>query len=161
MDTPEIRRGTTLYLPVSVEGAHLAIGDGHARQGEGELCGTAVESAMRTTIVVDVVKGAGLHWPRLQNDDYIMSTGSVKPLEDAFRVSQHDLVMWTSQLTGLDNLDALQLVSQAGLAPTGNVVDPNYTMVAKLPTRVLNGATVFDGIHEQLAAVAQKHLAQR
>ena len=64
MDTPETRTGTTLYLPVNVPGALLAIGDGHCRQGEGEVCGTAVESAMRTTVVVDVIKGAGLHWPR-------------------------------------------------------------------------------------------------
>ena len=161
MDTPEIRRGATLYLPVSVEGAQLAIGDGHARQGEGEVCGTAVEAAMRTTVVVEVVKGAGLHWPRIQTDDFIMSTGSVKPLEDAFRVSQHDLVTWTSQLTGLDQLDALQLVSQAGLAPVGNVVDTNYTMVAKLPTDVLNGATPFDGVHEHLSALGRAHLAHR
>jgi amidase len=161
MDTPELRRGATLYLPVNVEGAQLAMGDGHARQGEGEVCGTAVEAAMRTTVVVDVVKGAGLHWPRIQTDAFIMSTGSVKPLEDAFRVSQHDLVAWTSQLTGLDQLDALQLVSQAGLAPAGNVVDTNYTMVAKLPTHVLNGATVFDGVHEHLSALGRAHLAHR
>ncbi|EWT05032.1 acetamidase [Intrasporangium chromatireducens Q5-1] len=158
MDTPEIRRGTTLYLPVNVPGAMLAIGDGHCRQGEGEVCGTAVEAAMNTTIVVDVIKGAGLHWPRLQDDTHIMSTGSVKPLEDAFRISQHDLIGWTRELTGLDDLDALQLVSQAGLAPVGNVVDTNYTMVAKLPVSVLNGARVYDGIHEHLAGIGRSHV---
>ena len=161
MDTPETRTGTTLYLPVNVPGALLAIGDGHCRQGEGEVCGTAVESAMRTTVVVDVIKGAGLHWPRLQNDTFIMSTGSVKPLEDAFRVSQHDLVGWTAELTGLDTLDALQLVSQAGLAPVGNVVDTNYTMVAKLPTSVLGGAAIFDGIHERLRTAGRDHVKHR
>lgn len=161
MDTPETRAGTTLYLPVNVSGALLAIGDGHCRQGEGEVCGTAVEAAMRTTVVVEVIKGAGLNWPRLQNDDFIMSTGSVKPLEDAFRVSQHDLVGWTAQLTGLDTLDALQLVSQAGLAPVGNVVDTNYTMVAKLPSSVLGGAVIFDGVHERLRAAGHEHVAQR
>lgn len=161
MDTPETRTGTTLYLPVNVPGALLAIGDGHCRQGEGEVCGTAVESAMRTTVVVDVIKGAGLHWPRLQDDTFIMSTGSVKPLEDAFRVSQHDLVGWTAELTGLDTLDALQLVSQAGRAPVGNVVDTNYTMVAKLPTVVLNGAAVFDGIHDRLRAAGSDHVTHR
>ncbi|MFW5471082.1 acetamidase/formamidase family protein [Knoellia sp. CPCC 206435] len=161
LDTPEIRQGVTLYLPVSVPGAQLALGDGHCRQGEGEVCGTAVEAAMNTTIVVDVVKGAQLGWPRVQSDDAIMSTGSTRPLEDAFRASQHDLVTWTSQLTGLDLLDALQLVSQAGLAPAGNVVDTNYTMVAKLPTAVLNGATVYDGMHERLAEIGREHLTHR
>ena len=161
MDTPEIRKGVTLYLPVSVPGAQLAIGDGHCRQGEVEVCGTAVEAAMNTTVVVDVVKGANLNWPRMQSDDFIMSTGSTRPLEDAFRASQHDLITWTAELTGLDTIDALQLVSQAGLAPAGNVVDTNYTMVAKLPTHVLNGSTVFDGIHQRLSAAGREHLAHR
>lgn len=161
MDTPELRQGVTLYLPVNVPGGLLSIGDGHCRQGEGEVCGTAVEAAMRTTIVVDVVKGAGLHWPRAQSSDHIMSTGSVKPLEDAFRVSQHDLVTWTAELTGLDDLDALQLVSQAGLAPIGNVVDTNYTMIAKLPTAVLNGVPVYDGVHDRLADQGRRYLAHR
>ncbi len=98
MDTPEARAGTTLYLPVNVPGAMLSLGDGHARQGEGEICGTGLECAMDTVIAVDLVKGASLSWPRLENDDYIMSTGSIRPLDDAFRVSQRDLVAWTSEL---------------------------------------------------------------
>ncbi|WP_152185805.1 acetamidase/formamidase family protein [Segeticoccus rhizosphaerae] len=158
MDTPELRAGTTVYLPVNVPGAQLAIGDGHCRQGEGEVCGTAVEAAMDTTIVVDVVKGAGTGWPRLESDDFLMSTGSVRPLEDAFRVSQHDLVTWTAQLTGLEQLDALQLVSQAGLAPVGNVVDTNYTMLAKLPRVVLGGAQAYDGIHTRLREIGRTHV---
>jgi acetamidase/formamidase len=161
MDTPELRSGATVYLPVNEPGALLAIGDGHCRQGEGEVCGTAVEAAMSTTIVVDVVKGAGPHWPRIQDDTFIMSTGSVKPLEDAFRVSQHDLVTWVGELTGMDALDSLQLVSQAGLAPAGNVVDTNYTMVAKLPTAVLGSVSIFDDVHARLAATGREHLAHR
>ena len=161
MDTPELRAGVTLYLPVNVDGGLFAVGDGHARQGEGEVCGTAVECAMETTVVVGLVKGAGLTWPRLESDDFIMSTGSTKPLEDAYRISQHDLVGWVGGLTGLDSLDALQLVSQAGLAPTGNVVDTNYTMVGKLPKAVLNGASVWDGIHDELARIGREHLAHR
>ena len=162
MDTPELRSGTTVYLPVNDPGALLAIGDGHCRQGEGEVCGTAVEAAMSTTIVVDVIQGSPLSWPRLQDDTFIMSTGSTKPLEDAFRVSQRDMVLWVCELTGLDLLDALQLVSQAGLAPAGNVVDTNYTMVAKMPTQLLGGgAAVFDGVHARLADVARQHLAHR
>ena len=90
-----------------------------------------------------------------------MSTGSVKPLEDAYRVSQHDLVGWTAELTGMDSLDSLQLVSQAGLAPTGNVVDTNYTMVAKLPKNVLGGASTYDGVHQRLAEAGRAHVASR
>ena len=122
MDTPELRAGTTVYLGVNVPGAQLALGDGHCRQGEGEVCGTAVEAAMRTVVVVDLIKGGAPAWPRLESDDFLMSTGSVRPLEDAYRVSQRDLVGWAAELTGWDLLDAYQLVSQAGLAPAGNVV---------------------------------------
>jgi acetamidase/formamidase len=160
MDTPELRAGTTVYLPVNVPGAQLAIGDGHCRQGEGEVCGTAVEAAMDTVVVVDLVKGAAPAWPRMESDDFLMSTGSVRPLEDAYRVSQHDLVGWTGGLLGLDSLDALQLVSQAGLAPAGNVVDTNYTMVAKLPKAVMGGATAYDGIHDRLSQVGADYRRQ-
>ncbi len=161
MDTPELRTGTTVYLPVNVDGAQLAIGDGHCRQGEGEVCGTAVEAAMETVVVVDVVPGAATGWPRMENDDFLLSTGSVRPLEDAFRISQHDLVTWTGELLGLHQLDALQLVSQAGLAPAGNVVDTNYTMVAKLPTSVLGDVRPYDGVHARLCEVGAQYLAER
>lgn len=162
MDTPELRAGVTAYFPVSVPGAALAIGDGHARQGEGEVCGTAVEAAMHTTIVVDVIKGAApLATPRLESDDHLMSTGSVRPLEDAFRISQRDLVDWVSHLMDLDDLDALQLVSQTVSAPAGNVVDTNYTMLAKMPKAYLPGATVYDEVHARLAGIGRDHLARR
>lgn len=161
MDTPELRAGTTVYLGVNVEGGQLAIGDGHCRQGEGEVCGTGVEAAMRTTVVVDLIRDGAPAWPRLESDDHLMSTGSVRPLEDAFRVSQHDLTGWTGSLLGLHELDAYQLVSQAGLAPAGNVVDPNYTMVAKLPKTVLGGAQAYDGMHARLRERAAAYLRER
>ncbi len=72
MDTPEMRAGTTCYLGVNVEGALLSLGDGHARQGEGETCGVAVETAMNTVMIVDLIKGTPCPWPRLETDDYIM-----------------------------------------------------------------------------------------
>lgn len=161
MDTPELRAGATVYLPVNVDGALLSIGDGHCRQGEGEVCGTAVEAAMDTTIIVDLVPGAAPAWPRIESDGFITSTGSVRPLEDAFRISQHDLVGWTAELLDLDPLDALQLVSQAGLAPVGNVVDTNYTMVAKLPTSILGAARPYGNLHQRLRQQATRHLNGR
>src|SRR5438477_873121 len=94
MDTPEMRAGTTCFLGVNVEGALFSLGDGHCRQGEGESCGVAVEAAMDTVIVVDLIKGVETPWPRLETDDYVMSAGSQKPLEDAFRISQVDLIQW-------------------------------------------------------------------
>ncbi|MCU1585073.1 MAG: putative acetamidase [Microbacteriaceae bacterium] len=159
MDTPEARAGTTLYLPINVAGAMLSLGDGHARQGEGEVCGTGLESAMNSVIAVDLIKGGATVWPRLENDEFIMSTGSIRPLEDAFRISQKDLVDWTSDLTGLDTLDAFQLVSQMGLAPAANVCDPNYTMMAKLPKWTLKEAKAYGGVHARLRGVAAEYLA--
>jgi acetamidase/formamidase len=161
MDTPEMRAGVTAYFPVHVPGGLLSIGDGHARQGEGEVCGTAVEAAMRTVVVVDLVKGGAPGSPRLESDDFIMTTGSTRPLEDAFRMSQLDLVGWTAQLLALEQLDAYQLVSQAALAPAGNVVDTNYTMVGKLPKALLGSATAYDGMHARLRETARDYLARR
>jgi amidase len=154
MDTPHLRAGTTLYLGVNVEGGLLALGDGHARQGDGEVSGVAVETAMTTTLVVDLVKGVETPWPRIESDSAIMSIGCARPLEDAFRISQHDLVTWTSQLVGLDLLDAYELVAQAGTAPVGNVCDPNYTMLAALDKAYLGGAAGYDGVHARLRDIA-------
>jgi acetamidase/formamidase len=154
MDTPELRAGVTVYFGVNVDGALFALGDGHARQGHGEVSGVAVEAAMETTVVVELLKGVSTPWPRLESDDHLMSTGSARPLEDAYRISQHDLVKWVSSLTGLDELDAYQLVSQAGEAPVGNVCDTNYTMVAKIAKKYLGATTAYDGVHAQLRQVA-------
>ena len=154
MDTPEMRAGTTCYLGVNVPGALLSLGDGHARQGEGETCGVAVETAMNTVIVVDLVKGsAPTPWPRLENDTHIMSAGSARPLEDAFRIAQHDMVTWVADLCGLDPIDAYQLVTQAVESPLANVCDTNYTSVAKMPKRYLR-SLAFDGVHDHLRGLA-------
>ena len=143
MDTPEMRAGTTCYLGVNVDGALFSLGDGHCRQGEGETCGVAVEAAMDTVLVVELIKGRLTPWPRLENDEHIMSTGSARPLEDAFRIAHGDLVHWLAEEHGLDALDAYQLVSQIAESPVANVCDPNYTFVAKAPKRHLPSGDVY------------------
>jgi acetamidase/formamidase len=153
MDTPEMRAGTTCYLGVNVPGAMLSLGDGHARQGEGETCGVAVETAMDTVFTVELLKGVPTPWPRLESDDFLMSTGSARPLEDAFRISQTDLVTWVSAGLDLSLLDAYQLVTQACLSPVANVVDVDYTCVAKLAKAYLPGMTAYGGVHQRLRAV--------
>ncbi|MGC4851881.1 acetamidase/formamidase family protein [Micromonospora sp. DT4] len=155
LDTPELRAGTTLYLPVNVHGALLALGDGHARQGEGEACGVGVEIATTTTLIVEVIKDVPTAWPRLETDTSIMSIGCARPLEDAYRIAHHDLVNWTSTLTGLEELDAYQLVSQAGRAPIGNVCDPNYTVLAAVDKAFLPClAAPYGGVHARLRQAA-------
>src|SRR3954464_10010847 len=137
MDTPQMRAGTTCFLPVFVEGALFSLGDGHYRQGEGEACGTAVEGAMTTTLVVDLVKGgapaAFPTWPRLEDDTHWMTVGSSRPLEDAWRIGQVELVRWFGELYGLHPMDGYQLLSQVTQAPIANVVDANYSSVVKTP----------------------------
>ena len=137
MDTPEARAGTTIYLGVNVDGALFSIGDGHYTMGEGEVCGVAVEGAMRTLLTVEVLKGVFCEWPRLEDDEAIMVAGSYRPLEDAFRIAHTQLIRWISAETELSVMDAYQLVTQASRSPIANVCDANYTVVAKMPKRYL------------------------
>jgi acetamidase/formamidase len=159
MDTPEMRAGVTCYLGVNVEGALMSIGDGHARQGEGETCGVAVECAMNTVLIVDLIKGVPTPWPRLESDSHILSAGSARPLEDAFRIAQLDLVQWVAGHSGLSELDSYQFLSQAVEAPLANVVDTNYTSVAKLRKDWLPGGArpVMNGMHDRLRELARAY----
>ncbi|HZC40156.1 MAG TPA: acetamidase/formamidase family protein, partial [Streptosporangiaceae bacterium] len=157
MDTPEMRAGVTCYLGVNVAGGLLSLGDGHARQGEGETCGVAVECAMNTVLAVDLIKGRPCPWPRLESATHLMTAGSARPLEDAFRIAQLDLVQWLEADFGLDPLDGYQLVTQAVEAPLANVCDPNYTSVAKLAKAYLPPGDPMDGAHARLAELAAEY----
>ncbi len=157
MDTPEMRAGTTCYLPVNEPGAIFSVGDGHYRQGEGESCGTAVEGAMDVTLIVDLVKASQAPapaWPRLENDDEIAVVGSSRPLEDAWRISQVEMIAWLGELLGLDRLDAYQLLTQVSLAPLANVVDTNYSAVTKVSKALVPGLRPHDGLHADLRSRA-------
>jgi acetamidase/formamidase len=161
MDTPEMRAGTTCYLGVNVEGALFSIGDGHARQGEGETCGVAVEAAMDTVLAVELIKGRTCAWPRLESDDYIMTTGSARPLEDAFRIAHTEMVHWLGEEFGLSAMDAYQLVTQASESPVANVCDPNYTFLCKLRKEWLPDRQVMGGTHATLRDVADAYRSER
>jgi len=154
MDTPEMRAGVTCYLGVNVEGALFSIGDGHCRQGEGETCGVAVEAAMDTVIAIDLVKGRATPWPRIESDEHVMSTGSARPLEDAFRIAHADMVAWMGEEYGLDALDAYQLLTQVSESPVANVCDPNYTFLAKVAKRYLPRADAYGGMHARMKEIA-------
>lgn len=156
MDTPEMKVGTTVYLGVNVEGAMFSIGDGHYRQGEGESCGTAVEGAMNSVILVDLIKGNAPLWPRLENDDFWMVVGSSRPMEDAWRISQVEMIHWLGDILGLHYMDAYQLVTQVSLSPIANCVDTNYSIVTKVPKRILPQSSAFDGMHERLRELAKE-----
>jgi acetamidase/formamidase len=157
MDTPEMKVGTTAYLGVNVEGALFSIGDGHYRQGEGEACGTAVEGAMNSVILVELIKGSAPLWPRLENDDYWMVVGSSRPMEDSWRIAQLEMVTWFTEMFGLHQLDAYQLLTQISLAPIANVVDANYSVVVKVKKSLMPTGVAYDGLHAQLREAAKNH----
>jgi acetamidase/formamidase len=162
MDTPEMQAGVTCYLGVNVEGALFSIGDGHARQGEGETCGVAIECAMDTVVAVDLIKGCPTPWPRLESDTHIMSTGSARPLEDAFRIAQTDLVNWLVTDHGLGTMDAYQLVSQAVESPLANVCDTNYTSLAKIRKEWLPPRRgPLTDVHQRLREIGRDYIAAR
>lgn len=158
LDTPEMRAGVTCYLGVNVPGALFSIGDGHARQGEGETCGVAVECAMETTLIVELLKNRPTPWPRLESDTHIFSAGSARPLEDAFRIAQLDLINWVSEEIGLSKMDTYQFLSQAVESPIANVCDTNYTSVAKVSKSYLPSHNFFNGIHEHMREKALQYL---
>jgi acetamidase/formamidase len=158
MDTPQMRAGSTCFLRVNVEGALFSVGDGHYRQGEGEACGTAVEGAMTTTLIVELVKGgmpeALPAWPRIEDDTHWMAVGSSRPLEDAWRIGAVELVRWFGELYGLHPMDAYQLLSQISEAPIANVVDANYSAVVKARKSLLPTASAYGGLHDELRSRA-------
>ena len=137
MDAPELREGTTVYLPVFHDGAYLYFGDGHARQGEGEVAGTGLETSMDVILQIDVIKGKQIDWPRLEDDQYIMVAGSGRPLIDAFRLAHVELIEWLVADYGFGKWDAYQLLGELAESTVANIVDPAYTVIAKFPKRYL------------------------
>jgi acetamidase/formamidase len=137
MDAPDICPGNTVYLPVSVAGALLHIGDGHAAQGDAEVCGVATEIPTRGTMTVNLIKDRAIATPRVESDEFIMTIGSARPMEDAARIAFYELVMWLESEYGIERLTAYQLCSQIAKVRIANMVDILYSVVAKFPKRYL------------------------
>lgn len=141
MDTPETKEGTTVYLPIFHEGAYFYFGDVHALQGDGEITGSGIETSADVTMQIDLIKNYKIAWPRLENEKFIMVAGSIRPLLDAFRIAHVEMVKWLELDYGFDRWEALQILSQVGSAQVANVVDPNYTVVARFPKKYLPDPT--------------------
>src|SRR5262249_4667327 len=137
MDCPEVRAGNTVYLGVRVPGGLVSFGDGHYAMGEGEIMGAAVEGAMNVELTVGLVKHRETPWPRIENGEWMMAVGAGRPLEDAARVAFKDMVQWVEEKTGLAEMDAYQFVSQNARSPIVQIVDPNYTVLVKIPKKAL------------------------
>jgi acetamidase/formamidase len=137
MDYRGFTEGVTVYFPVAVEGALFHIGDGHAVQGDGEIVGTGVEISFDVQFTVHVQKGRKINWPRGENKDYIFTVGNARPLDYCVQLATSEMVQWLQNDYGLDGVAAHILLGQAVEYDLGNIFDPAYTMVCKVPKRLL------------------------
>lgn len=137
MDVPDTCPGNVVKLPVRVEGALFYTGDAHAAQGDGELCGVACEVTARVRLRLGLEKGKTIAWPRIESPTELMTVGSVRPMEDAARIAWTELIGWLVADHGFDKWEAYQLLTQAGRMRIGNMVDPQYSLVAKIERRYL------------------------
>ena len=138
MDVPDVATDTVIYLPINKDGAYLYLGDCHAAQGDGELCGVAIEHPTTTTIQVDLIKKWKISNPRLENDRFYMSIGSGRPMEDATRRAYKDLINWMVSDWGYDKLEAYFLLTQCGRVRLGNMVDPKYSIGASISKDIIS-----------------------
>jgi len=137
MDYAGVIAGATVMLPVFEPGAMLFIGDGHARQGQGELVGSGLETSMDVQFSVELVKKKTIAWPRLENETYIMTLGSARPLGEALQHANSELQRWLMADYGYTERGAQLLMGQAAELEIANVVDPNFTAVAKIRKSLL------------------------
>lgn len=144
LDIRDLSTGAVLYLPVEVAGGLFSIGDTHAAQGDGEICGTAIESPMALTLKLDLVKGANLATPRfttpgpvtrhLDADGYEATTGIGPDLIAAAREAVSRMIDLLVRDHGLAAVDAYMLCSVCGDLRISEIVDvPNWTVSFYFP----------------------------
>ena len=137
MDYAGLTAGVKVTLPVNEPGALLFLGDGHARQGEGEIVGTGVETSMDVEFTVDLIKKNVVSWPRLENDTYLMVLGSERPLLQALQHATTEMHRLLVADFKYSERGASLLMGQAMEYEIANVVDPHFTVVAKLRKSLL------------------------
>jgi acetamidase/formamidase len=148
MDIRDLSAGTVLYLPVEVAGALFSVGDTHAAQGDGEVCGTAIESPMSVVLSFDVEKRAGLKTPRFTTagpvtthfdvKGYEVTTGIGPDLMEASRAAVANMIDLLSRRHGLSPVDAYMLSSVCGDLRISEIVDqPNWVVSFYFPRVVL------------------------
>src|SRR2546427_3625963 len=137
MDYASMIAGVKLMLPVNEPGALLFLGDGHARQGEGEVVGSGLETSMDVEFTVDLIKNKNIGWPRLENDTHVLVLGSARPLLEAFQIATAELQRWLMSDYGMTERGAQTFMRQATEYEVANVVDPSFTVVAKIRKTML------------------------
>lgn len=136
-DVQEICAGSTVYLPVYVEGALLGLGDCHAIQSDGEIGQLEIRSDI--TLSCDVIKGRtpNMGWPRIETPELLVTTAFSAPLEEAFRLAVREMILWIEERTGMSKHDAYLLVGLVGHARPGQVQVAPYSMRCLMPKMYL------------------------
>lgn len=145
MDTRHLTAGASVLLPVSHAGALFSMGDGHAAQGDGEVCGTAIETPMRALVRLSVVKRAGIVAPefmlpaRTTPDGPAYCTNGIGPdLLQAARDAVRRMIDWMGRSAGLAPADAYMLCSVAVDLRISEIVDmPHHLVTAHCPLAVV------------------------
>ncbi len=131
MDYRHFTTGCTIYLPVFVDQALFHIGDGHLRQGCGEIGGTGVESAIAVDLHFAKAPMARIQWIRAEDAQYLYAVGNARPLDQALQHATSEMHRFL-QDCGADTHTAAVLMSQAIEYDIGNVFDPAYTVACKI-----------------------------
>lgn len=137
MDYHGMNAGVTLMLPVFEPGALLFLGDGHVRQGDGEVLGNALETSMDVEFTVELIKGKRIAWPRIETATHIGVLGSARPLLQALQHATTELQRWLMADHGFDERGSALLMGHALEYEIANVVDPHFTVVARIPKTYL------------------------
>jgi acetamidase/formamidase len=142
MDNPYLVEGVTVYFPVFVEGALFSIGDTHAAQGMGEVCGTAIEAPMRIVLELEVLEGQrSIAEPEYEADNYYAVTAFDVSLDLAARKATRYMVEYLVAERGLSRNDAYVLASLAGDLQIAEVVDVPHVLVSMhIPKRIFGDA---------------------
>ena len=138
MDNRYLTEGVTVYFPVFVEGALFSIGDTHAAQGMGEVCGTGIEAPMKIIYEVNVIKGSRtILEPQYETDEYYGVSAYATNLDDAARKATRFMIDYLEEVHGLDRADAYVLCSLAGDLKIAEVVDvPNFLVAMHMPKNI-------------------------
>jgi acetamidase/formamidase len=113
IDNKELIAGTTLYLPIHVDGAGFSVGDGHGAQGDGEVCITAIETGLIGTFELHVRGDMALEWPMAETPTHVMTMAFDPDLDDAVVIALRDMIKLICARTGISREDAYTLCSLA------------------------------------------------
>ena len=139
MDNRHMKEGTTVYLPVAVEGANFSIGDTHAAQGDGEVSGTAIEAPMRIVLELEVLEDfRPISEPQYETTDFYAVTGFGTDIDEATRKAVLSMIDYLEAAHGMAREDAYVLASLAGDLKISETVDmPHYLVSMHMPKEVL------------------------